>query len=134
MTHSFWCEKCQKDFDSGAYKTGNRYGEWFVAKCPKGHKNIRYITERHLDPYFRKSEKLRKQRIFYRKDLLQPGQAGYDVAYPEMKKQFDKQTEADEKETKQTEKYYGTLYKEAGMDKTQRDAIKAAEKVENGTH
>ncbi len=133
MTHSFWCEKCQKDFDAPGYKSSNRYGEWWVGRDPKGHKAIRHITERLKDPYFWKSRKLREQRVEFRKDLLQPGQKGYDMAYPEMRMQFDQQTQVDEIKTAQTKDYYGRLYKEAGMDHSKREAIKAAEKVEHDT-
>lgn len=132
MVHSFWCDGCKKDFEAPGHETGNRYGKWFVGKCPKGHKAIRYITERHLDPYFRKSRNLREQRVHYRKDLLQPGQKGFAMAYPKAQKEMEEAEEIAYNKT--DDKYYDKLYKEAGINETKRKAVRAAEKAEEKWH
>lgn len=86
---SFWCEPCGKDLDLPAMKdklsTGEKY--WF-SRCPFCNlKVVRYITEAKFDPYFRKSKKLALQRKMLRKDLIQPGEDGFQTIY---KKEWDK--------------------------------------------
>ena len=134
MTHNFWCDICEEDFESPGHETGNRYGKWFVGTDPKGHRAIRYITEKHLDPYFRKFRNLREQRVHYRKDLLQPGQKGFAMTYPKQKREMEKADERAYNKDDDKSDYYGKLYKDAGIDEAKRKAIHAAEKGEEKWH
>lgn len=84
----FWCDECNKDFTAWGYKcveTDWSYSGWRIAyykgKCPQGHKAIRRITDKPLDPYFIKSVILKKQRIDHKKDLLQAGDYGFNMLY-----------------------------------------------------
>lgn len=84
----FWCDECNKDFTAWGFKcveTDWSYPTWRIAyykgKCPKGHKAIRRITDKPLDPYFIKSLMLKKQRVDYKKDLLQEGDVGFKMLY-----------------------------------------------------
>lgn len=85
---SFYCKDCQLDQDVLAHKVSNSLCEFFQARCRKcNQKVIRHITEKHLDPYFRLSKKIREQRQRLHKDLIQPGEAGFQTYY---KKEYDK--------------------------------------------
>ena len=85
---SFYCGTCRIDQDHPPQKRKNRFGEWFFAEC-MGCKEmlIRYITDKHLDPYYRNSLNLKKQRTFFAKDLIQPGDSRFKKYY---KKEWDK--------------------------------------------
>ena len=91
---SFWCKKCELDLDLEAEKQNNSYAEWFMARCPKcGVKLLRYITEKHKDPYYHESKRVKIQSRQYAKDLIQPGQDGFKLYY---KKEWDKMEQAKE--------------------------------------
>lgn len=103
MTVSFYCNRCRLDADLPSFKERNQFGEWFASKCPScERKLIRYVTEKASDPYFHTSLKLKKERTEYSKDLLQPGQEGFQTLY---KKEWDAIENASEEwERKQREK------------------------------
>ena len=107
---SFWCKECRKDFDAPGEMTDNGLAKFFKGKCPKSHRAIRYITDRHLDPYFLESEKMKAHRAFYRKDLIQPGEAGFKTLYAEEWKRIEAAKEAHEQKRiaweKEREKVY----------------------------
>lgn len=84
----FWCDECNKDFTAVGFKcveTDWSLAGWRIAyykgKCPKGHKAIRRITDKPMDPYFIKSVILKKQRVDYKKDLLQETDYGFNMLY-----------------------------------------------------
>ena len=62
-------------------------------RVSKSIKLIRHITDKLSDPYFKRSFKLKVQRQELRKDLLQPGQEGYQTYY---KVEYDKIEQARE--------------------------------------
>ena len=130
MIHSFWCDKCKKDFDSPAHKAGNSYAQWWETKCPKGHKSLRYITDRLSDPYFHKSAKLREQRKMFAKDLIQPGDPGYKTAYPEQARKMEEEEEKAYTSEIDRKKYYDALYKKHAWNFSGRAAVRAAEAAE----
>lgn len=87
MIISFFCKKCDVDLDEDASINENRYGKWFEGRCPKcKSKIIRYITDRDKDPYYQLSKNVIINRERYRKDLIQPGEEGFQTYY---KKQYD---------------------------------------------
>jgi acetyl-CoA carboxylase beta subunit len=91
----FYCEHCSLDYESNYIHRENSFGKWFVSKCPKCHEEcIRYETEKHLDPFFRKSKKMRIELERHKDDLIQPGHSRFKSLYPE---QWAKMQEAEEK-------------------------------------
>lgn len=97
-TVSFFCKACGVDQDLNARLITNSYAQTFQANCQDcGKKLIRYITDKNKDPYFYESVKLKKQRHEMKRDLIQPGQEGFQMLY---KKEYDKIQEAAEKHEK----------------------------------
>jgi len=90
---SFWCKICSLDLDLEAEKVSVMGDEYFRAKCKRGHKLVRYITTKSDDPYYHLSKKMRIQRQQFSKDLIQPGQEGFQLIY---KKEWDKLEKARE--------------------------------------
>src|SRR3990167_1570862 len=92
---SFWCKSCKKDFDDPNFQlrklsTGEEY---FTGYCPKGHKCLRYVTERKIDPYYDHSEKIKAQRHLMANDILQYGEYGFETFY---RKEWEKLEKARE--------------------------------------
>ena len=85
-SYAFWCDNCQEDFNSPAYKTVHRlFGDPVVCyrthheEC--GEECIRLITHRDHDPYYYLSERINLQRNEYTSDLLQAEQYGFQTHY-----------------------------------------------------
>jgi hypothetical protein len=93
----FWCRACNADFEAPALKTfamgfdvdkGCAYAilplfAFFVGHCPKGHKAIRHISDKHTDPYYMESAMLKQQRLALADDLLQPDDPRFRIKYPQ---------------------------------------------------
>lgn len=90
--YSFFCEECQEDFVSPAYKVVHRfYGDYIVTyraiheeneddeEC--GEECIRLVTHRDHDPYYWLSDKVNRERNEYSVDLLQAEQYGFKTHY-----------------------------------------------------
>ena len=85
---SFYCNDCRLDQNHPPRINDNSYGAWFVARCVECDKKlIRYITNRHLDPYYHESLELKKQRSLFKKELIQPGDPLFKKYY---KTEYDK--------------------------------------------
>ncbi|KKN24239.1 hypothetical protein LCGC14_0896840 [marine sediment metagenome] len=82
----FWCDHCSIDFVAPSYKTWSiihEVGAWH-SFCPLCEGIVyRHITDKIIDPYYNKSEKLRVMRGEAYKDLMQPGEYGYQTMYGE---------------------------------------------------
>lgn len=112
---SFFCNNCKLDFDADGFINKNFYAEWFETKCPKCHKKtIRYITEKHKDPYFHESVKLKKERTKYKNDLIQYGERGFKMLYPKAWEQIEKEKEMKENKNKERKNTRDNLYKRFG--------------------
>ncbi len=93
--NEFWCRICKKDFSAPGYKYerrswGNSPGypiAWYVGECPAGHEARRYITDKHLDPYYEESENVRWARVEFEKDLIQPNDPRFKKLYGDPFKQ-----------------------------------------------
>lgn len=86
--YDFWCEECQIDFTSPAYKVSYRvFGEpiaSYRSQCPKCDEDcIRLISHRDNDVYYALSDKVRIQRKQYRADILQAEDYGFRSRYGE---------------------------------------------------
>ena len=85
---SFYCRDCRLDQNHPAKKMKRGKTEWFIADCIECEERlIRYITDKRLDPYYWNSLELKKQRDFFAKDLIQPGDSRFKLYY---KKEWDK--------------------------------------------
>ncbi len=111
----FWCEACagfdrtKGDVVAMAYKdvktpTGYLPFARYVGHCEKGHMVLRFITDKHRDPYYHQSEKMRRERAMAADDLLQPNDPRFRVVYPNQWAKMEAQRKADE-ETTELEKY-----------------------------
>lgn len=65
----FWCDKCDNDYTALGFKNANSKQAWYVGECPKGHDNIRRITAKANDPYYRLSENVRRDLMKHKKDV-----------------------------------------------------------------
>lgn len=139
---SFWCDACKIDFDERAHRykscvtvmkdgriIGYKYpaerNEWWEAKCKKcGRDVIRYITDAGSDPYFRKSEKVKRQIYAMRKDLIQPGEYGFSTLYGEQQRKMDAQKENAEVENDDKKKNRDMIYDKYKHDANRRAIMK----------
>ena len=124
----FYCRDCKKDQNLPANKNSNRYGEWFVSRCNFcGRQVIRYITERHNDPYFRLSKSVIIARRTHARDLVQPGEYGFRTLYKEQWDAIGRANEKWEREAREEERYWNEKFKEGRHDIERRKAVKKAE-------
>ena len=92
----FFCETCQEDFKDFAYKqievdwsnTSQRIA-FYRTRCDEGHYCLRYITDKHKDPFFNQSKELAYQRAFHAADVLQPHETGFNLLYARKNRQND---------------------------------------------
>lgn len=98
----FFCRECDQDFDADGYKQVRYSGTWPVAwyagRCPKGHPSIRYITDKHRDPYFYLSKMLARQRHEMADDMLTPDNPRFKIVYPEKWRKMEEDRENYERE------------------------------------
>ena len=57
----------------------------------------RYITDKHLDPYYRDSEMIQRQRVDFERDLIQPWDPRFKLLYGDPYKKYYEQLEAAER-------------------------------------
>lgn len=100
----FWCKTCELDFNRTGLKVTRRAYEseqllaWYATRCEKCYSRcIRFITDKHLDPYYRESALLQHQRKIQSRDLLQPGDAGFKTLYGDPYKKYHDQMEKAER-------------------------------------
>lgn len=85
-----WCESCQRDYSCLLRKHGNELHAYYLGKCPASHTVRREITNT-IDPYFYKSQRLRKERILYADDLLTPNDDRFRIVYPDKWRELERQ-------------------------------------------
>lgn len=98
---SFWCDTCAQDFEAVAYKevrepVGAMPYAWYVGYCPKKHEAIRRITEKQGDPYYRKSQVVRAQRLEMADAMLTPDNPRFRMVYPEQWRKIKAEMEHNE--------------------------------------
>lgn len=100
----YWCEGCRMDCTGPGRKIvqtlfkGPRIA-FYEGKCPVGHRLRRRITDQQSDPYYHDSKLVRMLKDHFAKDLLQPGQAGFNTLYGDPNAQFYAQLEEAERLT-----------------------------------
>lgn len=83
----FWCDQCQRDCTGIGYKVVRWHQPskekiaYYIGKCPVNHKVVRFITDKLWDPYYVHSRMIQTERRKYAKDLLRPGDPGFDALY-----------------------------------------------------
>lgn len=85
---AYWCDKCKSDVEGSGFKQIRMPNDsvWFAfykGFCPKGHTLIRYITDTLTDPYFWKSEVVKRQRSEFEDLLLTPENPRFKEVYPQ---------------------------------------------------
>jgi hypothetical protein len=85
----FWCKRCRKDWERIGVRRikSSHVGEVWTARCPDCKWEMVRLINNPFDPFYRVSVKIRRERKIYAKDLLQPGDPGFDILYPQHKKQ-----------------------------------------------
>jgi len=132
----FFCEKCG-DFDLEPKKYSNRWVSWYQSKCPKcGMKLIRHENPKG-DPYYAKSKRVIIMRDKFRKDLLQFGDAGFEMYYKKQHDEFVKQRQAYEEKQIAKKKEFDAFYSKAkyetqGNTQVMRKLVAIEEKMNNG--
>jgi hypothetical protein len=137
MTISFYCKKCGLDQDLLAIKSGNRYGDWFEAKCRKCSSKLkRYITGKEHDPYYFESKRVKIDRLKFSRDLIQPGQSGFQTFYRnewlKMEETNEKLEMAKIKKIKDRNDFYKRLSYDGSNRQVAKKIIEAKEKLEYG--
>lgn len=84
----FWCSACRKDFVGYGYKQtrklpGNTLIAFWYGHCPKLHRSMRRITDKHNDPYYRESELVLRQALQFSDDLMGPDDPRFALRYPQ---------------------------------------------------
>ena len=132
---SFYCKDCRLDQDIFPRKEKNRFVEWFSADCRKcGENLIRYITNKHLDPYYYNSLELRKQRNLLAKELIQPGDSRfkkyYRTEYDKLELTAQKLEERKEKEKADRDDFYSRFkYATPTMRKIVKNVLEVEERM-----
>ena len=120
----FFCRRCRLDQVLLASQRGNNLAIWHEAQCQKCKQRlIRYVSERHADPYFQESIKFQEERDKYKKDLIQPGQEGFKMHYKKEWNKLEKEKERKVKTKKSGEQARDKLLKEFGHDPVYRKAL-----------
>lgn len=98
----FWCSVCQEDFEASCHKTRHRLGgDWIAvwrARCPWCEEGcLRHITHKDEDPYYRRSDKVRRQRNQYAAEMLQAEDFGFKTHYGQPYPEFIKRMQKNER-------------------------------------
>jgi len=93
-SYDFWCEDCDIDFSSEAYKVVHRlYGDPIItyrAECPEcGQECVRLVSHRDHDNYYNLSERIISDRNQYAVEVLQHEEFGFETYYENPFKKFD---------------------------------------------
>ena len=85
----FWCQGCRKDVMCISRRRflNKKVGEAWNAKCPHCGKHLVRLIGISPDPYHKYSKKIRQDRMKHKKDILQIGDPGFDVLYPQHKRE-----------------------------------------------
>lgn len=83
----FWCDRCHKDFETNGIKViqfpkGSVPFAYYVGMCPCGTFARRRITDKLTDPYYFKSQTIRRQQAKFADDMLPPTHPRFKLLYP----------------------------------------------------
>lgn len=84
----WWCEDCREDFKAQAIKevevdwtNPSQFISFYKTKHWCGKWCMRFVTDRHKDPYWFKSRAVHKDQGEHYEDTLQPYQTGFNTLY-----------------------------------------------------
>lgn len=84
----FWCTRCKRDFVGEAilqveidWSCPTQNIAFYKTKCFCGTWAMRYVTDRHSDPYWFRSRKVAGDRGNHALDILQPWETNYQMLY-----------------------------------------------------
>lgn len=84
----FWCRSCKKDFKGVAIKQvevdWNNAGQniaFYKTKCFCGAWSVRWITDKHRDPYWVQSKEVSRDQGEHYADMVQPFMTGFNMLY-----------------------------------------------------
>ena len=125
---SFWCDKCKIDQENTYHEQVVHYPsdivKWNESRCVLcGEKVIRYITERHLDPYFYRSTKVKIERMKHEKDLIKPSDPRFKKLYPKEYERIEAVRDANEKKRLDEVKRRDDMQKRFGGDPVKRKIL-----------
>ena len=135
MTIDFWCTACKKDLELPARVLNDYY---FIAQCNGededgdlcDKKLYRHIKNKHEDPYFRLSEKLRSERIRMSKDLIQPNDPRFKLYYKDEYDKIERAEQEYELKKKRDAEEKGRLLSENRHNINKRQQVEALLKIE----
>ncbi len=97
----YWCTQCEMDCTGPGRKiVQTSFAQpiaFYEGRCPKDHRIRRQITDQTTDPYYTHSRVVKAMRQEFAKDLLQPGQPGFNTLYGDPNTQFYAQLEEAER-------------------------------------
>ena len=133
MVISFYCKNCKLDYDTDKTHIEKYFGggKKFVSDCPKcDREQFRLITEPHNDPYYYLSKRVIINKNKFAKDLIQPGQTGFQTYY---RKEWEKIQNAEKEHEDKKKKFYSEreeMYKKHRHNQDEREAVKAVFEAE----
>lgn len=128
----FYCKNCDLDQMLPAWKQQTFDGEeYWVSRCGKcSGKVVRLIQNPLRDEYYKRSPKVKRERIKYARDLLQPGEAGFKLLYPETARKLEQAEEDYQKNLALEEKKKRELVRSVRHDINKRQVVESALKAE----
>ena len=121
---NFWCDDCKLEQElpyAEAKCLGARWNESLCRKC--GRKVIRYITERHRDPYWFRSAKAIQERRKFSKDLIQPSDPDFKKYYPREYERLEAVKEENDKKRLDAMRKRDDMYKRFGNNPRRRKVL-----------
>ena len=106
----FWCDVCKEDCSGVGFRQVSMVRPllpvaWFEGTCPVGHKLLRYITDKEVDPYYEQSMLLQQQRWEMQDDFLTPDNPRFKELYPRQYEELmKKKKEASRRHAKRNKK------------------------------
>jgi len=128
----FYCRSCELDQTKKSFKMSNQWVSWHYSRCSECSGDmVRYIEDVKNDPYHYYSKKAKYEREKYRKDLIQPGQSGYQTLYGKQYKELETQRESRENTHKTNKKGRDKFLYDYKSIHTKQAALRAIELTED---
>lgn len=79
----FWCNDCKLDFEQRGYKSVVTSFDCasYKTRCPECNKTCYRVIYDYDYEYYNNSQFIKEMRLKYAKDMLQPGDEGFEVLY-----------------------------------------------------
>ena|SRR3990167_9591508 len=120
---TFFCRECNLERDYNAVKYWHGKEPYWAAKCVCGRKLVRYIVNKHLDPYYQISPSLRKYKAENWRDLVQPGDKDFKTLYTKTANEMEEAQEKAELKAKEEKVARDKILKEIPKDYRLRETV-----------